>query len=125
MKTFGRDPAVWLGLAAVAAQFLVAWRFDLTEDQQSWVNATATAVMSLALALTVSRDQIVSAAAGLLAAVMQLGVAFGAHLSQDEIALAGALLTSLLAGYLRTQVTAPIAADGSRVPRETVTTPPP
>jgi len=120
MKILGRDPAVWLGLVAVIVQALVAWGVDLTKDQQGYINAAATALMGLILAVTVSHEQVVAAAGGLLGAVLQLAVAFGAHISQDQIATAGAVVTAVLAAWLRTQVTAPVAADGTKVPKATV-----
>lgn len=122
MKLFGREPAVWLGLVAVAVQFLVAWGVNLSEEQQAGVNAVATLAMGLAVAVTSARDQIVPAASGLLVGVLQLAVSFGLDLSQEKIATAGALLTALLAAWLRTQVTAPVTSDGSRVPKTTVST---
>ncbi|HEX2316111.1 MAG TPA: hypothetical protein VHJ17_20385 [Thermomonospora sp.] len=115
MKILGRDPAAWLALVAVTVQFLVAWGVDLTEAQQAGVNAVATMAMGLALAWVVARDRVIPAAAGLLTAVLQLGVSFGWDIDQDQIATAGALLTAVLALYLRTQVTAPVAPDGTRV----------
>ena len=118
MKVLGKEPAVWIGLVAVIVQFLVAWGVDLTEQQQSYINAVATAGMGLFIAVTVARDQIAAAAVGLLGAVLQLFVAFGVHFSQDQIATAGALLTAVLAGFLRTQVTAPVDPSGNRVPKE-------
>lgn len=120
MKIFGRDPSVWLTIVAVLVQFLVAWGVNLTEQQQSWINAAATAAMGLLLALTVSHDQIVAAAGGLLGAVLQLGVSFGLDVSQHQIAVAGALLTAVLAAWLHGKVTAPVARDGTRVPKVTV-----
>ncbi|MGI5423045.1 hypothetical protein [Actinomadura luteofluorescens] len=120
MKLFGREPAVWLGLVAVAVQTLVAWGVDLSEGQQAGVNAVATLAMGLAVAVASAHDQIVPAASGLLVGVLQLAVSFGFDLSQDKIATAGALLTAALAAYLRTQVTAPVTADGARVPKATV-----
>lgn len=120
MKILGRDPAVWLGLVAVVVQTVVAWGLDLTKDQQGYINAAATALVGLILAVTVSHEQIVAAAGGLLGAVLQLAVAFGAHISQDQITTAGALLTAALAAWLHGKVTAPIAPDGSRVPKVTV-----
>lgn len=122
MKLFGREPAVWLGLVAVAVQFLVAWGVDFSGEQQAGINAVATLVMGLAVAVMSARDQIVPAASGLLVGVLQLAVAFGFDLSQEKITTAGALLTALLALWLRTQVTAPVAADGTRVPKATVST---
>lgn len=122
MRIFGREPAVWLGLVAVAVQFLVAWGVDFSGEQQAGINAVATLVMGLAVAVASARDQIVPAASGLLVGVLQLAVAFGWDLSQERITTAGALLTALLALWLRTQVTAPVAADGTQVPKATVST---
>ncbi|REF00056.1 hypothetical protein [Thermomonospora umbrina] len=118
MKILGRDPAAWLALVAVGVQFLVAWGVDLSEAQQAGVNAVATMGMGLAIAWVVARDKVIPAAAGLLTAVLQLGVSFGWDIDQDQIATAGALLTAVLALYLRTQVTARVAADGTRVAAE-------
>lgn len=122
MKVFGREPAVWLGLVAVGVQFAVAWGVSLSEEQQAGINAVATLAMGLAVAVMSARDQIVPAASGLLVGVLQLAVAFGFDLSQEKITTAGALLTALLALWLRTQVTAPVAADGTQVPKATVST---
>lgn len=120
MKVFGREPAVWLGLVAVAVQFAVAWGVSLSEEQQAGINAVATLAMGLAVAVMSARDQIVPAASGLLVGVLQLAVAFGFDLSQEKIATAGALLTAVLALWLRTQVTAPVAEDGTRAPKVTL-----
>jgi hypothetical protein len=123
VKFLGREISVWLGLVAVLVQTLVAYGVDLSEQQQAGVNAVATLAMGLFIALSVACDQIVPAAAGLLVAVLQLAVSFGAHMDQQAIATAGSLLTTVLALWLRTQMTAPIASDGSQVPRHTLKTP--
>ncbi|MBA9005898.1 hypothetical protein [Thermomonospora cellulosilytica] len=115
MKVLGRDPAAWLALVAVAVQFLVAWGADLTEEQQAGINAVAAMAMGLAISWAVARDKAIPAAAGLLTAVLNLMISFGWDATQDQVASAGALLTAALALYLRTQVTAPIAQDGTRV----------
>lgn len=115
MRIFGREPAVWLGLVAVAVQAAVAWGIHLTETQQANINAAATLLMGLAIAIVAARDQIVPAAAGALGGVLQLLVAFGADLSQEKIATAGAVVTAVLAFWLRTQVTAPVAENGATV----------
>lgn len=49
--------------------------------------------------------------------MLQLGVSFGWEITQEQIATAGAMLTAVLALYLRTQVTAPIDVDGTKVPK--------
>lgn len=116
MKILGRDPAAFLAIIAVGVQALVAWGIDLSETQQAAINAAATLLMGLATAVVVARDQIIPAAAGALGAVLQLLVAFGAHLTQEQITTVGAVLTSVLAFWLRTQVTAPVDAEGRSVP---------
>jgi hypothetical protein len=120
VKIFKRDPAVILGFIAVVVQAAVSWGVDLSDTQQAYINAAATAVMGLLIACSVARDQIVPAAGGALVAVLQLLVAFNVPISQDKIATAAALLTAGLAFFIRTQVTAKVAADGSPVPRVTV-----
>jgi hypothetical protein len=120
VKLLGREITMWVALVAVLVQTLVAYGVDLNEQQQAGINAVATLLMGLFIALSVARDQIVPAAASLLVAVLQLAVSFGAHMNQQEIATAGSLLTTVLAMWLRTQVTAPVAVDGSKVPRQTV-----
>lgn len=121
MKILNREVTMWLALVAVLVQTLVAYGVDLSEQQQAGINAVATLAMGLFIALSVARDHIVPAASALLVAVLQLAVSFGAHMDQQEIATAGSLLTTVLALWLRTQVTAPVAADGSKVPRQTLT----
>ena len=121
MKILEREPAVWVGLVAVVVQTAVAWGIDLTETQQAGINAVASLAVGLVVAVVAARDRIVPAAAGLLVGVLQLAVAFGFDISSDQIATAGALLTAALGLFLRTQVTAPVAADGSRVPKQTLT----
>ena len=117
MKILGRDPAWWTAFAAVLIQFAVAWGVNLNETQQAGINAVVTLAFGLVVAWSVARDQVVAIAASLLTAALQLGVSFGWDLSQERIASAGALLVAVLAGYLRTQVTAPVSADGTRVPK--------
>jgi hypothetical protein len=120
MRIFGRDPAFWTGLAAVVIQFLVAWGLKLDEGQQAGINAVVTLVFGVVVAWSVARDQVVPIASSLLVAALNLFVSFGFDISPDKIAAAGALAIAVLTGYLRTQTTAPIAPDGSPVPRVTV-----
>src|SRR5690606_38066640 len=122
MRIFGREPAVWLGLVAVAVQFLVAWGVDFSGEQQAGINAVATLVMGLAVAVASARDQIVPAASGRLVGVLQLAVALGFDLSQEKITAAGARLTAVVASWLRTEGRAPGGEDGTRVPKATVST---
>jgi hypothetical protein len=124
MKIFGREPAVWLGLLAVVLQTLVAWGVHLTGEQQGAINAVVTFAMGLAIAVSVAREQIVPVAGSLMAAVLQLWVAFGGDVSQEQITTASAVVTAVLAAWLRTQVVARTGPVGEVVPRETPASPP-
>lgn len=43
MKIFGREPAAWLALIAVAVKLSTAFGLDLTDGQQATINAVAAA----------------------------------------------------------------------------------
>lgn len=119
MRILGREPAEWLAFVAVCVQLAVGFGLELSDVQQGLINAAATAVMGLLVAAMAARDQIAAAAGGLLVAGLQLAVGFGlepfASVEQETIMLAGVALTTLLGFVLRTQVTAPVSADGSKV----------
>jgi nicotinamide riboside transporter PnuC len=123
VKILGREPAFWTTLLAVLVEMLVAWGLKLTEAQQAGINAVATLAMGLVVAVFVARDKVIPVAAGLVVAIGQLALAFGAHLSAHEIATAGAFITIVLAGFLHGKVTAPIDANGQPVPVVTVSGP--
>jgi hypothetical protein len=118
VKIFGREPAQWLALLAIAVELAVGWGLPLTEEQQSLVNAAATAVMGFAIAWTVAREKVAAAAGGMVVALGQLAVSLGLEISQERIAMTGAALTALLAFWLHGKVTAPVDADGNPVPRQ-------
>lgn len=120
MRIFGREPAAWLAFLAVVVEMAVAYGIHLTEQEQAGINAVATGAFGFALAWSVAREKAIPIAAGLVTAVLQLAVAFGVHLSAHQVATAGALVTAGLAFWLHGKVTAPIDANGSRVPPVTL-----
>lgn len=120
MRIFGREPAAWLALIAVAVEMAVAWGLHLTEQEQAGINAVATGVFGFALAWSVAREKAIPVAAGLVTAVLQLAIAFGAHLSAHQVATAGALVTAGLAFWLHGRVVAPVDAAGQKVPPVTL-----
>jgi hypothetical protein len=125
MKILGRTPAMWLAVIAALVQMAGAVWGDFSELQQAGVNAVATLAFGLAVAAVVSRDQIVPIAASLVAAVGNLAISFGAHLSPEEMAGAGAVVVSVLTFFIHTQVTAPVGPTGEKVPRMTLADTPP
>ncbi len=108
-----RDPALWLTAFATAVRLFGAFIIDLSPDQQTVLNAAATAVAGLVVAIVVTRDRQVPAALGVLQALLALAVGFGAHLSAEQQALIMSFVGAAAAAFTRTQVVAPVAADGS------------
>jgi hypothetical protein len=111
VKILGREPALWLALVAAAAQLSTAFGLDLTTGQQASINAAAIAVVGVITAF-VTRDGISAAVLGLIQAGVSLGVGFGLHWSPDQQSTVMAFAAALVAMFVRTQVTAPVAALG-------------
>jgi hypothetical protein len=89
MKIFGREPAAWLALIAVAVKLSTAFGLDLTDGQQAVINAVA-------------------AALGFVQAALALAVGFGLHWSPEQQAVVMSFVSALVAMWTRTQVTAPV-----------------
>lgn len=117
MKIFGREPAQLLALLAILVELGAAIGLPLDEQQQAYVNAAATAVMGALLAWTVAREQFAALVGGAVAAVGQLAVSLGVDVSPNTIAMIGTAITAALAYWLYGKVTAPVAPDGSQVPK--------
>ena len=94
------------------------WRgqwWHLTNDQQGTLNAAIAAGFGIATALSVAKEKAAALVAGFAQSLIALALAFGADLSPD---LQSTIMTFVITGvawYLRTQVTAPVADDGSVV----------
>jgi len=107
-----RDPALWLTLFATAVRLGGAFVIDLSADQQAYLNAGATAVASMIVAVWVRRDGQVAALLGVAQALLALAVGFGADLSAESQAVIMSFVGAVAAAFIRTQVTAPVTADG-------------
>lgn len=113
MNVFGREPAQLLGLLRAALVLVSATIIPLTVDQQGAVIAVMAAVFGVIGAFAVSAEKAAPLIAGLVEAVLACALAFGASLDPG---LQGAIMSFVAAGvafYLRTQVVAPTAADGT------------
>lgn len=104
VKIFGREPALWLALVAVAVKLGTAFGLDLTNDQQAVVNAAAAAVAGVLIALSV-HDGIGAGVLGLVQAGLALAVGFGLHWSPEQQSTVLALASAIVAMWTRTQVT--------------------
>ncbi|MBD0734986.1 hypothetical protein [Streptomyces sp. CBMA29] len=105
MKIFGREPALWLALVAVAVKLSTAFGLDLSDGQQASVNAGAAAVAGVLVAVS-TQDGISAAVLGLLQAGIALAVGFGLHWSPDQQSTVMSFAAALAAMWTRTQVTA-------------------
>lgn len=113
-KIFGRDPALWLGLFAVAIKLAAAFWWNLSGDQQALLNAVAAGVVGIVVAVLV-RDGQVAAILGGVQALMALAVGFGLDWSAERQAVVMAAAAAVAAMFERTQVTAPVPGPGSQV----------
>ncbi|MEU1078516.1 MULTISPECIES: hypothetical protein [unclassified Streptomyces] len=109
IKVLGREPAAWLALVAALVKAFSAFVMDVDPSTQAVVNAVAGAAMGLVIALIV-HDGAVAAVLGLIQAVIALTVGLGLDWSTDKQAVFMTVVTLALAGYDRTQVTAPVPA---------------
>ena len=109
-KFLGREPVLWLSLAAIILKTISAFWIHVSVDQQAVINAALAAAVGVAIAVYV-HDGISAAVLGLVQAVMALAIGFGLHLDADHQALLMSLTTAVLAMFIRTQVTAPVTAD--------------
>lgn len=116
MKTpriFGREPSAILGLVAVAVQFFSAFVMDVSQDTQTLVNGAAAAAVGLAVAWMV-HDGVIAAITGLAAAGLALGMNLGLDWSTDKQAAWMAGVMVVAQWFVRTQVTAPVAAGAGK-----------
>ena len=109
IKIFGREPAVWTALFAVAVQFVSAFWIQVSPDVQTGVNV----VMGLTIGLYVAwrvHDGTIAALTGLAQALLALGMNLGLDWSTNRQTAFMALITLTAQAFVRTQVTAPVPA---------------
>lgn len=99
-----REPALWVGVLAVLAQWVPPIIMTLSPGVASIVNAAIVAVAGALTAYLVHSDKLAPAIMGAVQAVLALGLGLGLHLPQDIQAEVMAAITALVAAYVRTQV---------------------
>jgi hypothetical protein len=76
------------------------------------LNAAATAVAGLIVALVVRKDGQVAAILGVAQALLALAIGFGLDLSAERQAVVMSVVGAVAAAFIRSQVVAPVSADG-------------
>lgn len=122
MRLLGRDPAA---VVETGVQILLGLLLTLAlpDDISNAWSAAVVAVGGLVTSAWVARDRLLPSLTGAIKGVFALVVTLGLDLNPSVetglIMAASAAVTF----WLRTQVTAPIAPDGSRVPKVAVAGP--
>lgn len=111
MRLLGREPAQWIQLASGVLVFLTPI-LGLAADQNGAVIAVITAAFGIATGLAVSAEKAAPMVAGLLKALIALALAWRLDLSPEMQAGLIVMVEAGVAWYLRTQVSAPVGANG-------------
>lgn len=106
-----REPAIYLTLFATCVRLFAAFVIHLSDGQQAVLNAAATAIAGLAVAVWVRRDGQLAALLGVVQAILALAVGFGADLSAEAQATIMSFVGAAAAVFIRTQVVAPAPAE--------------
>jgi hypothetical protein len=106
-------------IVAALLQVFTAFVVHLTDTQTTAINAAAAVILGVVTAAFTARDHLLPLLVGLTQALVNLALAFGLDWSQGQVAVAMAAAAALVALLgVRPQVTAVVAHDGSRVPRQ-------
>jgi hypothetical protein len=109
-----RDPALYLFAIATGVRLFSAFVLNVDEDVQTAINVVATAVASAIVAVVVKRDGQVPAVLGAVQALLALTLGLGLDVSAENQALIMSFVGALAAAFIRTQVVAPVTADGDK-----------
>lgn len=105
MKILGREPALWLALAASTIQVVSTFVTELTPEQQGLLNAAVVALFGVLTAWSVDEEKLTPAIVGLAQALLSVAVSFGLQLGAEEQSVLMAAVTAVAAAFVRTQVT--------------------
>lgn len=109
-----RNPALWLTLFATVVRLGAAFFVHLTDGQQAVLNAAATAVAGLIVAVWVKKDGQVAAILGVAQALLALAIGFGLGFTAERQAIIMSVVGAVAAAFIHTQVVAPVSADGAK-----------
>ncbi len=112
IRVFGREPAQWLGLLSGLLIFLTPL-LHLSVDLNGAIMAVVTAVFGFLTALSVSGEKAAPLVAGIVKALLALVLALHFHLSVEVQSGVMVFVEAAVAWFMRSQVTAPVAPDGT------------
>lgn len=121
MKILGREPVVITTLLATLLQFLNAFWLHWSDDRTAAINAAIAVILAAVATALTSVDQALPLLSGVAQALITVGATFGFHLGADKVTAIMAVIAAFVAFIgVRPQVTAVVAPDGSRVPRQSL-----
>ncbi len=115
---FGREPALWLGLLRAVIYALSIYVIPISEDLGVALVAAAAAGFGLWEAAVVARERLVPMIMGFAEALLALVLAFGVNLSAEQTGAVMLVVAAVVSVATRTQVSAPVGADGQQVPKQ-------
>lgn len=107
-----RDPVFYTNLVAAVIMFVSTFLIPLSDEQQGTVNALALTVAGVWSAWKVSDGQL-ALVVGLFKAGIAVALAFGLHLTDVQQLAIMTVVTAIGAGFVRTQVGAPVPPPAS------------
>jgi ABC-type Co2+ transport system permease subunit len=107
MKIFGRDPAFWVGVIEAFIALLVTFKFSGLTNEQAGLWIALVIAIGAVLSAWTTRDTVLAALVSAVKAALVVGVAYGLHITQEQIGLIAGLITVVGSGWLRTQ-TSPV-----------------
>jgi hypothetical protein len=110
MKIFGREPVYLLAVAAIALKLAAAFGWNVSDQQQAWINAALAAAVGLVSAIVLKTGAAGAAVLQFAQAALALFVGFGLNLSADQQSLIMSGVAAILALVLHKEVTAPVPA---------------
>ena len=107
-----RDPVFYTNLVAAIVMFVSTFLIPLSDEQQGTVNALALAAAGAWSAWKVSDGQL-PLIVGLFKAGIAVAISFGLHLTDVQQLAIMTIVASIGAGFVRTQVGAPVPPPAS------------
>lgn len=107
MKIFGREPAFWVGVIEALIALLVTFNLPGLSNEQAGVIVALVIAAGGAVSAWATKDTALAALVAVVKAALVVGVAYGLHISQEQIGLVAGLVTVVGSGWLRTQ-TSPV-----------------
>lgn len=108
MKIFGREPVYILAVIAIGLKLGAAYGLDVSEEQQTLINAVLACAVAVASAVVLRNGAVGAAILQLASALLALFLGFGLDLSAEEQAGWMSLVAAVLALFEHREVTAPV-----------------